>query len=435
MSEPKLFTVSQVNARIEGLVGTDPMLANLSVEGEVSNCNYNQSGHIYFTLKDARSAISCVMFAGKRAYGLRFPMKNGDKVVVSGYVGIYAPSGRYQVYAAKIELAGVGNLYQRFEELKKQLAAEGLFDPAHKKPLPSHAMRIGVVTAPTGAAVHDIIRVSHLRNPYVQLVLYPAVVQGDAAPQSLVAGIAMLDAMGLDAIIVGRGGGSLEDLWAFNDERVARAIFAARTPIVSAVGHETDVTIADFVADVRAATPSQAAELANFVFDDFRRSLVRFADRLDRAMDFRLDVASRKAEALHARLLSLRPDNRLQAKAEKLEALRGRLNMLMTMRLDRLQARLQSLAAKLDGLSPAKKLQHGFGYVTDANGLRVDSVAQLRIGDSLSVRLADGVVESTVTSISSPSSPSPSPIKPIKPINPINPINPLRPPSASTPNN
>ena len=394
-----IFTVTQVNARVEGIMSNDPVLGNLSVEGEVSNCKYNQSGHIYFTLKDQQSAISCVMFAGKRMTGLRFPMKDGDKVVVNGYVGVYAIAGRYQVYASSIELAGVGNLYLRYEFLKKKLAAEGLFDPAHKKPLPTYAMRIGVVTAPTGAAVHDIIRVSQSRNPYVQLILYPAVVQGDKAAPSIAAGIAMLDAMDMDVIIVGRGGGSIEDLWAFNEEQVAQAIFRAQTPIISAVGHETDVTIADFVADVRAATPSQAAEIANFVYDDFRRHLDRYGDKLESCMDFRLHDAAQKVAAYKSRLISLRPDNRLQAKQERLLALGQRLAMLMQSRLDLYQNRLQVMAGKLEGLSPAKKLAGGFGYVTDSRGLKIDTVSSLSPGDAMRVRLSDGVIESNVVSI------------------------------------
>ena len=268
-----VYSVSEVNTYIERMFKDDFMLGNLSLSGEVSNCKYNHTGHIYFTLKDDGAAISCVMFAGKRAKGLKFQMKDGDQIVVTGYVGVYKPYGTYQVYANEIELAGVGDLFAKFEALKAELEETGMFDAMYKKPLPTHAMKIGVVTAPTGAAVHDIIRVSKSRNPYVQIVLYPAQVQGEAAAPSIVAGIQCLDEMGLDVIIVGRGGGSIEDLWAFNEEIVAKAIFHATTPIISAVGHETDFTIADFVADRRAATPSQAAEYANFVYTDFANEI------------------------------------------------------------------------------------------------------------------------------------------------------------------
>lgn len=417
------YTVSQVNARVERLLGDDPVLADVAVEGEVSNCKYNQSGHIYFTLKDSLSALSCVMFAGKRRTGLRFSMKDGDKVVVRGYVGVYATAGRYQLYAESIELSGVGSLYQRFEELKRKLAAEGLFAPEHKHPLPFYAMRIGIVTAPTGAAVRDIIRVSRLRNPYVQLILYPAVVQGDAAVASVVQGISTLDVMGLDIIIVGRGGGSIEDLWAFNEESVARAIFAAQTPVITAVGHETDVTIADFVADVRAATPSQAAELATFVYVDFHRNLVRYCDRLERSMDHRLSLAHRSVENCRSRLLAMRPDKRLLVQMEKIGMLRqrlevlmlsklersqgrlttaaGRLEPLMLARLERCRSRLLAVAGRLEGLSPAKRLAGGFAHVSTPQGKTVTSVQQLTPGDTLLVRLKDGTAETTVTHIDS----------------------------------
>ena len=234
-----VYSVSQINTYIERMFSDDFMLGNLSLSGEVSNCKYNHTGHIYFTLKDDKSSISCVMFAGKRAKGLKFNMKDGDQIVVTGYVGIYAAAGRYQVYANEIELAGVGDLYQRFEALKQELEESGMFDAMYKKPLPSHAMRIGIITAPTGAAVHDIIRVSKTRNPFVELILYPAQVQGEGAVPSIISGINCLDELNLDVIILGRGGGSIEDLWAFNEEPVARAIFKANTPIISAVGHET----------------------------------------------------------------------------------------------------------------------------------------------------------------------------------------------------
>ena len=326
-------------------------------------------------------------------------MKDGDKVVVTGYVGVYVVAGRYQVYVSKVELSGVGNLYQRFEMLKKKLSDEGLFEPRHKKPLPHYPMNIGVVTAPTGAAVHDIIRVARLRNPYVQIVLFPAVVQGDMAALSIARGIARLDDMGLDVIIVGRGGGSIEDLWAFNEEIVARAIYGAQTPIVSAVGHETDVTIADFVADRRAATPSQAAELTTFVFADFRDQLVRYGDKLERAMDFKLYSLSQKMTAYKSRLVAMRPDNRLQVKAERLAALTQHLNMLMLNRIERCQSRLRVMAGKLEGFSPAKKLARGFGYITDVQNRKVESVNQLSVGDDFKVRLADGVIESKVIQI------------------------------------
>ncbi len=396
-----IYSVSQVNTYIERMFSDDFMLGNLSLSGEVSNCKYNHTGHIYFTLKDDKAAISCVMFAGKRAKGLKFQMKDGDQIVVTGYVGVYKPYGTYQVYANEIELAGVGDLYQRFEALKQELAESGMFDPMYKKPLPSHAMKIGVVTAPTGAAVHDIIRVSKNRNPFVQIILYPAQVQGEGAVPSIIAGINALDAMELDVIIVGRGGGSIEDLWAFNEEQVARAIFNAQTPIISAVGHETDVTIADFVADKRAATPSQAAELANFVYEDFANTIDRYSDKLNRAFDYKLDSMIERLNNYKLRLQLLRPENKIKSNADRLKQLYLRLQDLMQARIDRYENRLVAISGRLDGLSPAKKLASGFGYVTDSKGNRVDSTSQLNVGDSFNVRIKDGSIEGQITNLSS----------------------------------
>lgn len=394
-----VYSVSEVNTYIERMFKDDFMLGNLSLSGEVSNCKYNHTGHIYFTLKDENSAISCVMFAGKRPRGLKFQMKDGDKVVVTGYVGVYSLAGKYQVYANEIELAGVGDLYQRFEALKLELEEKGMFDPMYKKPIPSYAMKIGVVTASTGAAVHDIIRVSKTRNPYVQIILYPAQVQGEAAAPSIVDGIQTLDSMGLDVLIVGRGGGSIEDLWAFNEEIVAKAIFNAQTPIISAVGHETDFTIADFVADRRAATPSQAAEYANFVFDDFANQLDRYSDKFNRALDYKLDALSEKINNYKLRLQLLRPENKIKANEERLSQLTMRLQNLMQAKIDRYENRLISISGRLDGLSPAKKLAAGFGYMTDASGKQIDTIKQLKLGDDITVRMKDGTFVSQITDI------------------------------------
>ena len=395
-----VYSVSQINTYIERMFSDDFMLGNLSLSGEVSNCKYNHTGHIYFTLKDDKSSISCVMFAGKRAKGLKFNMKDGDQIVVTGYVGIYAAAGRYQVYANEIELAGVGDLYQRFEALKQELEESGMFDAMYKKPIPSHAMRIGIITAPTGAAVHDIIRVSKTRNPFVELILYPAQVQGEGAVPSIISGINCLDELNLDVIILGRGGGSIEDLWAFNEEPVARAIFKANTPIISAVGHETDFTIADFVADKRAATPSQAAELANFVYDDFARTCERYSDRLNSTLDYKLSSITAQLENYKLRLQSLRPENKIKVNQDKLNHLYDRLNSLMNAKIERYESRLIAASGRLDGLSPAKRLASGFGYLTGPDGKKVDSVSNLSIGDSLSIRVKDGMLESQITSIS-----------------------------------
>ena len=258
-----VYTVGQVNSYIKNIFDQDYMLRRIYVSGEVSNCKYHPSGHIYFSLKDAEGTISCVMFAGSRR-GLAFPMRDGDNVIVGGSISVYERDGKYQIYAKEITKEGAGLLYEKYLALKAELEEMGMFAPEYKKRIPTYIRRLGIVTAPTGAAVQDIRNISARRNPYVQLILYPALVQGEGAVSSIVNGIRALDALGVDVIIVGRGGGSIEDLWAFNEEEVARAIFECETPVISAVGHQTDTTIADFVADLRAPTPSAAAELAVF---------------------------------------------------------------------------------------------------------------------------------------------------------------------------
>ena len=276
-----VYSVSQVTAYIKNMFTQDFALNRISIRGEVSNCKYHTSGHIYFTLKDGGAQIAAVMFAGQRK-GLSFTLAEGQQVTATGSVDVYERDGRYQLYVRKIERDGTGDLYARFERLKAELLEMGMFDACYKQPIPRFALRVGVVTASTGAAIRDIMNISARRNPYVQLVLCPAQVQGERAAASIVRGIETLDAMGLDVLIVGRGGGSIEDLWAFNEERVARAIFNCRTPVISAVGHETDVTIADYVADLRAPTPSAAAELAVFDWHQFEEQLASERKRLDR---------------------------------------------------------------------------------------------------------------------------------------------------------
>ena len=256
-----VYTVKQVNAYIKNMFTQDFMLNRIYIKGEVSNCKYHTSGHLYFSLKDESGTIACVMFAGQRS-GLSFRMQEGQQVIVLGSVSVYERDGRYQVYAKEIVLDGAGLLYEKFIKLKKELEEMGMFAPEYKKPIPKYVRTVGVVTAPTGAAVRDIINITRRRNPYVQIFLYPALVQGDGASESVVRGIRALEEAKVDVMIVGRGGGAIEDLWAFNEEKVARAVFECSVPVISAVGHETDTTIIDYVADLRAPTPSAAAELA-----------------------------------------------------------------------------------------------------------------------------------------------------------------------------
>ena len=282
-----VYTVSQANQYIKNMFNQDFLLNNISVRGEVSNCKYHSSGHIYFSIKDRNGLLSCVMFAGKKR-GLDFKMEEGNKVIVSGNINVYERDGKYQLYADKIEKEGTGDLYKRFIELKNELEEMGMFSDEYKKEIPKYSMNVGIVTASTGAAIQDIINISKRRNPYIKLVLYPAKVQGDGAADTIVNGIRCLDSKNLDVIIVGRGGGSIEDLWAFNEEKVARAIFECNTPVISAVGHETDYTIADYVADMRAPTPSAAAELVVFEYNKLCEKISSYEENIRYRIDIKI---------------------------------------------------------------------------------------------------------------------------------------------------
>ena len=309
------YTVTQVNAYIKNMFTQDFLLKSLTVKGEVSNCRYHSSGHIYFTLKDSGGAISCVMFRGDRDRGgLKFQMKEGQQVKVSGTVDVYERDGKYQLYARQIELDGEGALFEKFEELKKRLAESGMFAEEYKQPIPSYIKTLGVVTASTGAAVRDIINVATRRNPHIQIILYPAIVQGDQAAESIVRGIETLSEMQTDVIIVGRGGGSIEDLWAFNEEIVAEAIFNCPVPIISAVGHETDTTIADYVADRRAPTPSAAAEIAVFEYRRFVQDLEDYSYTLQKSMNRIVGTLKLKEAKYADSLRHLSPMGRIKEK-------------------------------------------------------------------------------------------------------------------------
>ena len=311
-----VYSVRQVNAYIKNMFVQDFMLNRIYVKGEVSNCKYHTSGHIYFSLKDESGAIACVMFAGERRTGLTFRMQEGQKVIVLGSVSVYERDGRYQLYAREILPDGEGDLYRRYEQLKRELEEMGMFSAEYKQPIPFYNRKIGIVTAPTGAAIRDIMNISRRRNPYVQLILYPALVQGEQAAESIVKGIQTLDAYGVDVMIVGRGGGSIEDLWAFNEEIVARAIFECRTPVISAVGHETDTTIADYVADLRAPTPSAAAELAVVDYRQLVESVRIFKNQLADRVEQKIVRNRDRARYLQARLLQASPQYQLREKRQ-----------------------------------------------------------------------------------------------------------------------
>lgn len=313
-----VYTVKQVNSYIKNMFTQDFMLNRIYVKGEVSNCKYHTSGHIYFSLKDESGTIACVMFAGQRG-GLSFHMREGQQIIVLGSVNVYERTGSYQLYAQEIRLDGEGTLYEKYQMLKQELEEMGMFAPEYKKAIPRYAKRIGVVTAPTGAAVRDIMNISARRNPYVQLLLYPAQVQGEGAKESIVRGIRMLETKNVDVIIVGRGGGSIEDLWAFNDECVARAIFDCQVPVISAVGHETDVTIADYVADLRAPTPSAAAELAVWDYRQLQGYLDECRLRMNRSMTGTIRINRLRLKELDVRLSYLHPRHKLQDQQQRLD--------------------------------------------------------------------------------------------------------------------
>ena len=389
------YSVGQVNRYIKNMFTQDYLLQKIYVKGEVSNCKYHTSGHIYFSLKDETGTLNCVMFAGHRR-GLAFAMKNGDKVVVGGSVDVYERDGRYQMYAKEITLEGAGALYERYLALKQELEDMGMFAQEYKQPIPRFIKRLGVVTAPTGAAVQDIRNISYRRNPYLQVILYPALVQGAGAAESIVKGIKMLDAADVDVIIVGRGGGSIEDLWAFNEEIVARAIFECSTPVISAVGHETDFTIADFVADLRAPTPSAAAELA---VDDYR-SVVEAADiyrqRIYRAMSGRVDLYRSKLEHFQTKYVYLSPESRLREQRQHLTDLENIIRNEMNQKIKDERHRLSVYLERFEGLSPLKKLNQGYSYVSDQNKRTLTSVEQVQNGDTIYISVTDGMIEAEV---------------------------------------
>jgi exodeoxyribonuclease VII large subunit len=415
-----VYSVGQVNSYIKNMFSQDFMLKNISIKGEVSNCKYHSSGHVYFTIKDDKGAMKAVMFAGNRK-GLSFSMKEGDKVIVTGSVEVYERDGTYQMYARQIELDGEGNLFLKFEKLKRELEEMGMFAPEYKQPIPKFIRTLGVVTAPTGAAIQDIRNIATRRNPYVQIILYPALVQGEGAAGSIVTGINALEQLGVDTIIVGRGGGSIEDLWAFNEEIVARAIFDCSIPIISAVGHETDTTIADLVADLRAPTPSAAAELAVYDVHTVLEYMMQQQNRMERIVRQQLRLSGEQLAHYRTRLFAASPENRMNENRTRVAALEEKLNDRMTSLLktqqerlfgdsERLQRRMDGilqekstrlalLAGALEGNSPIKRLSQGYAFVEGPDHRAIRSVDTVRPSDEISVQMLDGGMKAVVSEV------------------------------------
>lgn len=391
----RAYSVTEINQYIKNMFLRDRILSRIYIKGEVSNCKYHTSGHIYFTLKDPQGQLACVMFAGQRR-GLKFQLEEGQSVIVLGSITVYERDGKYQLYANEILLDGLGILYERFDKLKKDLEAEGLFDPAHKKPIPSYPKKVGIVTASTGAAIQDIINISRRRNPYVQLILYPALVQGVGSAQSVVRGIKALDTMGVDTIIIGRGGGSIEDLWAFNEEIVARAVYECRTPIISAVGHETDVTIADYVADLRAPTPSAAAELAVNDYLAFQNLLKDYQRQLDKAMGQKLTYTRSRLENVKLRLFYASPAYQIKQKRQQLMEMEQKLQYRINQKLKENRHRLELYIARLEGLSPLSKLNKGFALVAGPDQKTLQSINEVSKDDRITISLLDGDIKARV---------------------------------------
>lgn len=391
-----VYTVAQVNSYIKNMFTQDFMLQSIRVKGEVSNCKYHSSGHIYFTLKDVKGTISCVMFASSRN-GLSFRLSEGQQVIVSGSVDVYERDGKYQLYARQIQLDGAGALYERYEQLKRALEERGMFAAEYKQPIPKYIKTLGVVTAATGAAVKDIINIATRRNPYVQIILYPAIVQGEEAVPSIINGIHAMEYFRVDTIIVGRGGGSIEDLWAFNEEAVAQAIFDCPIPVISAVGHETDTTIADYVADLRAPTPSAAAELAVYDIEQLQNKLSEYNYTLQHMCKRVIQRCRKEAEQYGVRMRYLSPLNTIRMKRTQALSLEEYLQNAMEKKLQNRKHQLALYIEQMKGLSPLDKLSQGYSYVSDASGRTLSSIEQVEPGDAVTLYIKDGKLDAQIT--------------------------------------
>lgn len=393
-----VYSVGQINSYIKNMFRQDFVLSRISVKGEISNCKYHTSGHVYFTIKDESGTLSAIMFASQAAK-LTFRLENGMQVIVTGRIDVYERDGRYQLYASGIKQDGLGDLYIRFEQLKREYEQMGYFANEYKRHIPLFSKKIGIVTASTGAAIHDIMNIAYRRNPYVSLILYPALVQGDNAKYSIVKGIETLDKMGLDVIIAGRGGGSIEDLWAFNEPMVVEAVFDAQTPIISAVGHETDFTITDFVADLRAPTPSAAAELAVADISLIEQKIMAYNEALNSSLMGIIDGKRNYLDKCELKLRFLSPSNQLDENRQRLMGIEDSLNNIMMNKYKDARHRLQIYASRLQEASPLTRLLAGYAYVQNENGEKVSSVRKLKRGDKLKVQFKDGYADTSVDSV------------------------------------
>ena len=395
----QVLSITQINEYIRNRMDGDALLNNVAVRGEISNYKVYPSGHHYFTLKDEGAALKCVMFKGN-AMRLRFRPDNGVKIIAMGKISVYPRDGTYQLYCTAMAMDGIGDLYAAFEQLKKKLEAQGLFDPAHKKPLPKYPGTIGIVTSSAGAAVHDMLRILRKRYPLSQVRLLPVRVQGLEAPDEIAGAIRYANIHRLaDLLIVGRGGGSIEDLWAFNDERVAYAIYNSEIPVISAVGHEPDVTISDFVADFRAATPSNAAELAVPDQDALRQTLDSISSVMATALSRQLKAARQHYQLLSAHPALQSPVGYLEQRRKNLELLKNKLISNQNQQINVAKARYIAMTSKLDAMSPLKVLTRGYAMAQSENGMVLRSISQVNTGDTIRVSVSDGSLSATVTQI------------------------------------
>ena len=393
----QISSVSQVNMYIKNMFMRDYRLNDISVKGEISNCKYHSSGHIYFTIKDKTSQLSCVMFASMRK-NLEFKLEEGQSVIVDGNISVYERDGKYQLYARNITKEGFGKLYEEYEKLKKCLLEEGLFDKSKKRKIPAYAAKIGVVTARTGAVIQDICNVSNRRNPYVQIILYPAKVQGTGAAETIIKGIKYFEKTDVDTIIIGRGGGSIEDLWAFNDEKLARVIAGCKKPIISAVGHETDTTIADYAADLRAPTPSAAAELAVYSYRETVIALREAGHSLRWQMENILKIKKLKLAGYITVIQHESPKNLINDRRMFVADMQEKIENLMRQKLVSSKHQLELYIQEMKGLSPLYKLQGGYAYVSDESGRNIKSVDELKKGEQINLAFKDGYAKAVISS-------------------------------------